>query len=306
MFGLFKGKQSTFGSADERSRDILARAAAMLEMQLMLCKAETKKYKEFINSKFARGYLIGFFDAALQHAKIRVTDEKHFCLLISVGHTYLMQGDIDKAGDYTLESLSLQGDDVFDEAQAQGGAEYFDFLNGKIRNPMGLITSFHGTTDERLVEVTHQSELERASPQEVERARFGDNAKIKLKLSNGRVVSVSEYRHNETYGSLLEGRPSEAINNSIIEEKILGAKRGLDEPFLIKPEIYADKNGDNNLPPVCCFAELYSEPMNRDMHGSFLIVVWFTKPFFDEPLALFLERSLKDIPWEEFSRDFEW
>jgi hypothetical protein len=45
--------------------------------------------------------------------------------------------------------------------------------------------------------------------------------------------------------------------------------------------------------------------MNQEMHGSALTVVWFAPPFFVEPLASFVEKSLKDISWEQNAGDFE-
>ena len=41
------------------------------------------------------------------------------------------------------------------------------------------------------------------------------------------------------------------------------------------------------------------------MDGSYLAVVWFSAPFFDEPLASFVGRSLRHIQWEAVARDYE-
>jgi hypothetical protein len=129
---------------DPRSHDVLSRAAAMLEMQFMLCKADDRKYKNFLHSKFVRGYVVGFFDAAIQHANIPVDGDDKFYLLLAAGHAYIFDGNTEQATNYAFDSLVLQGDQEFDQAQRQGGAEYFDFLGGKIRNPIGLTACFHG------------------------------------------------------------------------------------------------------------------------------------------------------------------
>jgi hypothetical protein len=36
-----------------------------------------------------------------------------------------------------------------------------------------------------------------------------------------------------------------------------------------------------------------------------LTVVWFVPPFFGEPLAAFVEKSIRGVPWEENAKDFE-
>ena len=317
MLSMFKKKQSSNRVADDRTHEVLARAAAMLEMQLMLCKAEREKYSEYLRSKFVRGYLVGFFDAALQHASIDAADDERFMLLVSIGHTYLMDGDSETAGNFALDSLNLQGDPEFDRAQAQGGTEYFDFLGGKIRNPQGLMNRFHAVD---LGQAQRNGKGEAVAPKtsisseavnsEVPALVCGTGgaspSRITFVLSSGRAVSASSFHVSETYGSLLEGRPNEAINRRIIEQKLKAAQvRELDNPFLISPEITTDNRGGLRLPVLCCSAELTSSSIGGRMDGSYLAVVWFVAPFFGEPLASFVERSLRDIPWDTVARDYE-
>lgn len=317
MLGMFKKKQPSDRVADDRTHEVLARAAAMLEMQLMLCKAEREKYSDYLRSKFVRGYLVGFFDAALQHASIDPADDDKFMFLVSIGHTYLMNGDSERAGNFALDSLALQGDPEFDLAQAQGGAEYFDFLGGKIRNPQGLMNRFHAVD---LGQTQHDGKARAAAPNtpvpseavnsEVP-ARASDRgstspSRITFALSSGRAVSASSFHVSETYGSLLEGRPTQAINDRIIDQKLKAAQvRQLDKPFLIAPETVVDNRGGLRLPVLCCSAELMSSSIEGRMDGSYLAVVWFAAPFFGEPLASFIERSLRDIPWDTVARDYE-
>ncbi|EJM69954.1 hypothetical protein [Pseudomonas sp. GM55] len=129
---------------DPHSHDVIARAARMLEMQLLLCKADDKTYDGFLHSKFVRGYIFGFFDAAMQRANIPLDSDDQFYLLLAAGHTYIFDGNTEQATNYVYNSLALQGDQEFDQAQGQGGTEYFDFLDGKIRNPIWLMEYFHG------------------------------------------------------------------------------------------------------------------------------------------------------------------
>lgn len=317
MLGMFKKKQPSNRVADDRTHEVLARAAAMLEMQLMLCKAEREKYSEYLRSKFVRGYLVGFFDAALQHASIDAADDERFMLLVSIGHTYLMDGDSETAGNFALDSLGLQGDPEFDRAQAQGGTEYFDFLEGKIRNPHGLMNRFHsGDSDQSEQDARGGWNAPNASPVSaagtaeelvpVSETVAASPSRIAFNLSSGRAVSATSFRFSETYGSLLEGRPTQAINDRIIEQKLKAAQvRELDKPYLIAPEVVSDSRSGLRLPALCCSAELMSSSIGGRMDGSYLVVVWFVAPFFGEPLASFVERSLRDIPWDTVARDYE-
>ena len=53
---------------------------------------------------------------------------------------------------------------------------------------------------------------------------------------------------------------------------------------------------------------VYARSVTRtpaDSRAATSTVVWFASPFFAEPLADFVEKSLKDLPWEQQARDFE-
>lgn len=143
MFGIFKKKTANTSPIDARTQQLLASAAEILKVDLLLCKAQAEKYNNFLNSMFVRGYIVGFFDCARQSANINVTSDAHFISLISIGTSYLFEGDIKKAGLYTVDSLVFQGDQEFDDGQMQGGEMYFNFMNGCIHVPNGLSSRFH-------------------------------------------------------------------------------------------------------------------------------------------------------------------
>jgi hypothetical protein len=142
MFGIFKKKSTAVTKIDPLTQQLLAGAAEMLELDLLLCKADTNKYNNFFRSNFVRGYLVGFFDSAIQNAGVTIINDGHFISLISIGHSYLI-GDIKKSSLYAVDSLALQGDQEFDNAQIQGGEMHFNFMNGSIRVPNGLSIHFH-------------------------------------------------------------------------------------------------------------------------------------------------------------------
>ena len=132
------------------------------------------------------------------------------------------------------------------------------------------------------------------------------NRRIAFKLSSGRTVWAVRFHYHGTYDSLLEGRPNAGMNQRIIESDLKKARLRPNDPvLLLRPTQQSDVSGGVYLPAISCCAELMSLPMNAAMHGSWLTVVWYASPFFDRPLASFVEESLKQIAWEENARDFE-
>lgn len=161
MFGFFKKKRlpalsadwsAAIGKADHAVHQQMERAAALLKMQLLLCQ-HSAGYGSKVRSKFFRGYVVGFFDSALQWVRIPVNSDEELISFICVGHVYLSRpsesikplfgGNTGGALDFCLDSMSLQGDAEFGAAQAQGGTEFFDFASEKIPSPNGLVNYFH-------------------------------------------------------------------------------------------------------------------------------------------------------------------
>ena len=308
MFGMFKKKRKDAAlppewndarsGMDQNVHQQMQRAAKMLQMQLIICTS-VEDFDLKAQSKFFRGYLVGFFDSALQWANIPVNSDEQLISFISLGHGYLARpmemsspmfnGDSNKAIEFCFDSMAMQADPEFSAAQRQGGEEFYNFVSGQGHPPNGLMNYFHAPTSTM-------------TPDDAGK----NKRKITFNLHNGRSVSVEQFQHSDTYASLLEGKPNEFINNRIIERSLKAAsKHDSDKPFLIPPKTHQDSRGGVRIPPVCCVAQLMSTPMSSQMHGSALSVVWFSDPFFDEPLAIFTERSLRDIPWEQVARDFE-
>lgn len=129
MFGLFKKKQ-THTFSDTR-RNAIARAASLLQLQLATCKS-LPDYPRLIRTDFARGYIYGFFDGAVQASEAPDVSDTDLVLLSIVGHGIIFGGDPALAESYVAESLQRQGTDGFDAGQSCGGTEFFDFVQGKI------------------------------------------------------------------------------------------------------------------------------------------------------------------------------
>lgn len=141
MFGFFKKKkQQTKSVIEPSTRDTLIRTAQMVEMQLFICKS-VDRYDEMLNSPYVKGYLLGFFDAALQYSNVVVDNDEKFFSLMAFGHMALLGEK--HAFDYVASSVMLQKDSQFQHGQAEGGSEYFDYLNEKIKGPYKLTNHFH-------------------------------------------------------------------------------------------------------------------------------------------------------------------
>lgn len=162
VFGIFKKKQVALSpewsdakaNIDQSVHQQMQRAADLLKMQLMICTT-VEDYDQKTKSKFFRGYLVGFFDSALQWADIPVNSDEQLISFISIGHGYLARpmgtssplfnGDSSRAIEFCFDSMAMQADPEFSAAQRQGGEEFYSFASGQTRHPNGLMNYFHGT-----------------------------------------------------------------------------------------------------------------------------------------------------------------
>jgi hypothetical protein len=134
MFGLFK-KEEPKKPIDPHAREMVEIAATMLQMQLSLCSSSLTD--ESFDTDFFRGYLFGFFDAAIQTSGVDRDNAVEFDALILLGHFYLIGAKPERIGSYVLESRSRTKNRAFQAAQLQGGNEYVDFVREN-RQALGL------------------------------------------------------------------------------------------------------------------------------------------------------------------------
>lgn len=141
------GNQKLSGATIKDVIDYLVTVEKLLDVQLMTCRADPTDYEAFCRSKFFRGYVLGYFEAALQWKGIRVLDDEGTLLqCLAIAHARLLGCDIPTAQNYLVESLNLQSDNEFSAARASGGTECFECLDGKIRSALGLAEHFHQRT----------------------------------------------------------------------------------------------------------------------------------------------------------------
>lgn len=139
MFGFFKKKEPPRQvSANE---NIIDKAVGLLNVQLMLCRSQLGFARE-LEREVVRGYLVGFFDCALQKLGHPVRSDEEFAMLLIRGHALLLGNDIRDPQAYTFASMRLQDDPQFAEGQAAGGNDCNDLLTGKSTRALTLMGYF--------------------------------------------------------------------------------------------------------------------------------------------------------------------
>ncbi|MEU2247359.1 hypothetical protein [Streptomyces sp. NPDC019224] len=137
-----------------------------------------------------------------------------------------------------------------------------------------------------------------------------------LTLSPRRGIALMELRLHSTYGGLIEGASTAAVNDRIIAGLLRTAREAYPElpVHLIPPERTArgrdTRRGEpiEDLPPVACIGEFDSkelDPAHDDgWHFSALVVVWFQHTP-DPPTNDNAPAALRDLAWEELAEEFE-
>lgn len=111
MFKKFKNRRAAnklANQASEKEHNTLCSASTMLQLQVL--NRNNLKPSKFLESIFTRGYIVGFFSAAMELTQTSPKEVEDFVILINLGHLYLFSGDALLAKAYTFDSLSLMFD----------------------------------------------------------------------------------------------------------------------------------------------------------------------------------------------------
>ncbi|MFI6862926.1 hypothetical protein ACIBKZ_24045 [Streptomyces sp. NPDC050421] len=137
-----------------------------------------------------------------------------------------------------------------------------------------------------------------------------------LTLSSRRSIDLAELRLRSTYGGLLEGAPTQRVNERITAHLVRTAETAYPgrPVHLIPPETtargWADHRGEpiEDLPAVACIGAFNSTEIdpahNSGWYFSALVVVWF-QPTPDPPTNDNAPAALRGLPWEDLARDLE-
>ncbi len=136
-----------------------------------------------------------------------------------------------------------------------------------------------------------------------------------IELQSGRSIRLQSLRQWETYAGLLEGLPTEQLNQGIVE-RILTDERErspLGEPYLIPPRQTPIDHADEYpfgtpaaLPEISCVANFESPEPARDplQDYSVLTVIWFQDDF-AFPIDPQVLEQIRALDWEQLAQDFE-
>jgi len=138
-----------------------------------------------------------------------------------------------------------------------------------------------------------------------------------IRLHDGRIADVSSIRQELTYGGLLEGLPTDRLNQRIIEGLLRGERgtgTSAEEPYLVPPTARPIKLHDDRpypfgtpeaLPAVTCVAHLTSSPARDTMRdGSALTVIWFQDDY-AFPIDPHVLDHLHGLDWKGRATDFD-
>lgn len=123
-------------------------------------------------------------------------------------------------------------------------------------------------------------------------------------LKDGISVHASHFSFSATYSGLLEGDPSKSnwINDNVLKRLHCPRDWGTRKTLIITPET---ENGF--LPPVIYYAWLNCyTPINPEMHGSELVVIWLGKEPGEKNLETIIYEGIYDLNWKEEAADFEY
>ena len=127
---------------------------------------------------------------------------------------------------------------------------------------------------------------------------------IRIQLESGREVSVEGFSFGYTYGGLLEGSPSAAINKNIVERTSYPSDWGRRKVLKIQPD---EQDIETWLKPTHYAVWLNSsDPILPEYDGSELVVVWFGDVPDNRLVEEIIENGIKDIDWGSNAQDFHY
>lgn len=145
MFGWFKKKKSPinnlFDTLDMESINAMSSAAKVLSLPLVLSENQ-KNYNTNLRSKFVRGYIFGFFDAATQKLGLPHKSEIDAMARIIAGHSFLLDHRGIDSIQYVRDSINLQDDPTYKAAHQKGVDELYECFSMENSRPYSLMKYF--------------------------------------------------------------------------------------------------------------------------------------------------------------------
>ena len=98
-----------------------------------------------------------------------------------------------------------------------------------------------------------------------------------IKLANGKIVTIDDFKMRFVYNGILLGQPNKEVNGKIISNFIKSFNSN--KVFMIMDDAYVT---EDRLKPILFSALLASEPINDKegiYDGSYLNIAWFGDDF---------------------------
>ncbi len=119
-----------------------------------------------------------------------------------------------------------------------------------------------------------------------------------------------------TYGGLLEGLPTDRMNEEILKRVVEEARKHTytHAVYIITPEQtpipYEKKypfGTPMQMPGITCVANFTSNQpaRNQEMDGSTLTIVWYQDSY-AFPVSQPILDQFREIPWSKFAEDFDY
>jgi hypothetical protein len=123
-----------------------------------------------------------------------------------------------------------------------------------------------------------------------------------LKLANGKIVTIEDFRMQFVYDGILLGQPNKEVNDKIIANFIKSYNSN--KVFMIMDDAYVTQA---QLRPILFSAQLVTEPINDKegvYDGSYLNLIWFGDDFKSNTIEKII-MDLKGFDWDYEAKNYK-
>ena len=123
-----------------------------------------------------------------------------------------------------------------------------------------------------------------------------------IKLANGKIVTIEEFKMQFVYDGMLLGQPNKEVNGKIISNFINSFNSN--KIYMIMDDAYVT---EDRLKPILFSAQLVSAPVNdkeRIYDGSYLNIAWFGDDFKSNSIDKMI-MNLNNFDYEKEAQNYE-
>lgn len=123
-----------------------------------------------------------------------------------------------------------------------------------------------------------------------------------IKLANGKVVTIEDFKMQFVYDGMLLGQPNKEVNDKIISNFIKSFNSN--KVFMIMDDGYVN---EDRLKPILFSAQLVAAPVNDKegiYDGSYLNIAWFGDDFKSNTIDHMI-MNLKNFDYDKEAENYE-